>query len=414
MPPLAGMRVTATIGLHGQCPKGASTWTQLSGRLPTDNIDVGVVLKLFFRIFLIFFLIGRSASAGNPVVPHEYELNVDLADYCHDEALKEDTAKTREACTPTDQGGILAVQNFAKPFGAKSQTCGLIGEMGDSQVKPYLITQKDTDGNTWKISFSFGNTRTHYFNSDVHLKDSRIDVHIKDAEFTERTSDSFYNPTTWKTLNNASQWIDEPTNTFLFSAQKGANVIYLSIFHPKFLINNQDKQVTGIVDGVPVNQVMQINPAFHGYNNQPGEMHLTRFQDTHMQMDWEIGYGRKFIIFSGKKAGTLSYTPAAYIGLTSGKNDSLYLKKGAYWDYDEIEAKNTIEGANISVSQRLEYQRGRVSLFVDQKFTHSELKHQFMDGEADFSMNYMPVSFGLGLQLFKLKSKAPDGTSDRN
>ena len=397
----------------------------------------GSPLKLSrFLIISICLLLARTGSAQDPVatpstlpkkLSHEFELNVDLDQYCQEEKKKQEVPPSPNGeCTAPDNGAPKDLESLTRAFkdlngkvdglsvpetsilAQKNQSCLLINQLGAAGAKPYTITQKDNAGNTWKIRFSFGDTRTHYFNSDVHIQDSRINVVIKDAQFTERTSAQYYNPKNWTSLDQSVKWIDEPTNTFLFSAEKGNNVFYLSIFHPKFLINNQDAHVTGVVDGVAVDKVMPIDKPFDGYDNKPGEMHLTRFQNTHMQMDWEIGYGRKFVIFSGKKSGTLSYTPAVSVGITSGEADDLYLKKGAYWDYDEVVDKNRIQGVNISASQRLEYQRGRVSVFVDQKYTHSELKHGFMDGTATYSMNYMPISFGVGFTLFDIKQKRPD------
>lgn len=150
--------------------------------------------------------------------------------------------------------------------------------------------------------------------------------------------------------------------------------------------------------------MMPINEEFDGYNNQPGEMYLVRFENTHKQMDWQIGYGRQFVIFDNKKAGKLTYTPHVAVGATTGKHLTVYTKKGEYWEFDEY-SKDEFQGFNVTAGHKLEYQYGRVSAFVDQRFTHSQLSHQFMDGTATYKMNYMPVTVGVGFDIYKFKPK---------
>lgn len=241
----------------------------------------------------------------------------------------------------------------------------------------------------------------------MKLESSRLNVVIKDFEFQERTSAQYYDPRNWKQFQDAFRWIDEPTNTWAFSAEKKNNVLYLNVSHPKFLkVGFQDKHVTGTVDGVSVDQVMPINEPFDGYNDQPGQMHLTRFENTHKQMDWQIGYGRKFVVFDGKKSGQLSYTPQVFAGVTSGAPVSIYLKEGQYWDYDEHVDDMRVLGANASVGQMLEYKRGHVGIYAAQKFTVSHYKQGFMDGKAEFDMKYAsPITFGVTFDLATVRAK---------
>jgi len=235
-----------------------------------------------------------------------------------------------------------------------------------------------------------------------------MDVTIKDFEFKERTSASFYNPKTWQQFQDGFRWIDEPTNSFIFNAEKGNNVFYVTAFHPKFLKEDfQDKHVTGTVDGVAVDQVMPINENFDGYNNQPGEMHLTRFENTHMQMDWQVGYGRNITLLDANKYGKLVYTPSVHAGVTTGQHLDVYVKEGEYWEFNDYKDKSRVQGANVSVGNRLKYEVGKFNTFVENRFNFSHLEHPFMEpgGKASYNMMYTNTTFGIGYQFYQTKPK---------
>jgi len=267
-------------------------------------------------------------------------------------------------------------------------------------------TEPKKDNNGWKFNFNFGFNRTKYFNTDIHLKSSRINATIKDFEFKERTSAEFYNPSTWKQPMDALRWIDEPTNSFTISAEKNNNIIYATAFHPKFLKKDyQNKHVIGTVDGIDVDKVIPINKEFDGYNNQPGEMHMTRFENTHMQMDWQLGYGRRINILNSEKYGSLSYIPSVHAGITTGQHLDVYLKEGKYWEYDDYKDKNRIQGPNLSLGNRIQYDYKKFSVFVENKMTVSHLQHQFLDGTAKYNMKYISTTFGIGFKLFETKGK---------
>ena len=295
------------------------------------------------------------------------------------------------------------------PVADRQRSCSMIRELAAAGTPPIEVRQKDQDGNEWKIRFNFGFARTSYLPTDMKLQSSRLNVVIKDFEFEERTSASYYNPKNWESFQDAFRWIDEPTNTWAFSAEKKNNVFYLNVSHPKFLkVGYQDKHVRGTVDGVAVDQVMPINEKFDGFNDQVGQMHLTRFENTHKQMDWQIGYGRKFVVFDGKKSGQLSYTPQAFVGLSSGQPVTIYQKEGQYWDYDEHVDRMHVLGTNASVWQMLEYKRGRVGVYASQKFTVAHIKQGFMDGKAEFDVKYVnPITFGVTFDLATIRVKKP-------
>lgn len=277
-----------------------------------------------------------------------------------------------------------------------------------TNVKPESAN-KDNSDNQWKFDARFGFNRTHYFDTDMHLKDSRLDVTIKDFSFKERTSADFYNPKNWKQPMDAGRWIDEPTNSFTLSAAKNKNVFSLTVFHPKFLKEDYEtRHVTGTVDGVHVDQMMPINEPFDGYNDQPGQMHLARFENTYRQMDLQVGYGRDITIADTHKYGKLVYTPAIYAGVSAGYHLDVYNKPNAYWDYDDHQQNLSIQGANVAIGNKVKYEYGRANIFVENKFTFSHLKHDFMDGTAEYNMKYNATTFGLGYTIFKTKPKTQD------
>ena len=253
--------------------------------------------------------------------------------------------------------------------------------------------------NSWNFTFHFGFTRTFYDNTDMRIRSDRVDVLIRDFEFEERTSAGFYNPANWKSWMDAFRWIDEPTNHFILTAEKNGHSIILSVFHPKFLKKSyQTKFVSGLVDGVSVNQFMEINEPFDGYNNQAGEMYLVRFENTHMQMAWQLGYGYEIKLLDRPGYGALSVTPAILVGVMSGEHYDVYLQEGEYWNYDDHKDQHQIQGGIISTGVRVNYKIKNFNLFVDGKQSYAKLQHGFGDanGVAQYNLNYRAISFGVG------------------
>jgi hypothetical protein len=302
-----------------------------------------------------------------------------------------------------------AVTNFQA--GSAKAFTGIFDDHQDKNIQPEIKTEppkKDNPDNQWTFNARFGFNRTKYFDTDMHLKSSRLDVNIKDFSFQERTSAGFYNPANWEQPMDAGRWIDEPTNSFTLSAAKNKNVFSLTVFHPKFLKEPyEDKHVTGTVDGVYVDKVMPINEPFDGYNDQPGQMHLTRFENTYRQMDLQAGYGRDITIADMHKFGKFVYTPSVYAGVSAGYHLDVYNKPGEYWEYNDHQDPLKIQGANVAVGNKIQYELGRANIFVENKFTFSHFKHQFQDGTAEYNMKYNATTFGLGYQLYKTKAKTP-------
>jgi hypothetical protein len=190
----------------------------------------------------------------------------------------------------------------------------------------------------WKIRFYMSHSFTRYFNSDVSFHSSRYNVEIKDYEWAERGSRNFFNPSNWFTDGrNPAQMIDEPTNTFTISIEKGGNEFYLSAFHPKFLqAEHQVKYASGTIDGVPVNGRIAIDPT--GSNEPPpiGTSPLIRNEFTYAQMLYEVGYGHKFTLLQSR-IGNITYVPHVGVGFMMGKGYSVMTKPGHWYEFEDSE-----------------------------------------------------------------------------
>lgn len=119
-------------------------------------------------------------------------------------------------------------------------------------------------------------------------------------------------------------------------------------------------------------------------------------------MDWSIGYGRKLSLF---KAGqfNVKYIPRVELGISTGKSRSVRIIPGEVWE--DYYGKPGIHGGMVAVGHRIEIEKGRLSLYVDQKLVYSEQKHEFFDGTAEYKLVYIPTVFGVSYKIFQRKSK---------
>lgn len=335
--------------------------------------------------FTLVLLISNIWSQSTDI----QEAEIDLMQLCIDEENKrqgpcqEIEIKTQPIMLDNDLQKLFMLDS---PIEKKKESCAAIKDLANKKTPPITIFKEDEKGKIWKIKFSFGFTRTDYSNTDMYLKTSVMDIVVRDFEFEERTSASYYDPAKWKEPQDTLRWIDEPTNTFNLSIQKNKNTFYITIFHPKFLkLAGQEKQVTGTLDGVKVNEKLNLD-------NQLG---WDYFGNTYRQLDWQIGYGRTFTI-AEKKNNAFTYTPRINAGISTGVNLSSF--RGV-----EKQANSEIMGVNASIGQRFEYEYGRYYLYLDDEVTFSQLKHGFMDGTAKYNMIYNHISLGVGITLYARK-----------
>lgn len=266
---------------------------------------------------------------------------------------------------------------------------------------PIELNKIDEKGSSWKIRFHFGFSRTQYHKTDLDIKSDVVNIVVKDVEMHERTSAEYYNPKEWNSLDQSVKWIDEPTNTFMLSFEKGKNNFYITVFHPKYIKSilykeAEDGQVE-FKEGVEDNR---LNQERDGHN-------MLYLQNTHANMVWQVGYGRQITIFDSRKSGKLTYIPKADIGINTGGARSVHispdLENGGYDMIDYTESSK-IQGLNVSIGHRLEYQKEMVSIFLDHKTIYSKMNHEFLGGTAEYNLRYSPVTFGVGIDLFSNKS----------
>jgi len=281
----------------------------------------------------------------------------------------------------------------------------------------YALAKKDPcdpfakDKSRWTVNFKFGFSRTNYNNTDIKVDGPELQGTMYDFNFAERTSSRYYNPQNWEKLQNAFQWIDEPTNHFVLTIEKGKHNIIISMFHPKWTMgNNHYIRVAGKINGVEKDQYMDIDEPFEedysNFSTQPGELKLIIFENTHMQMEYSLGYGHDFTLFSTKKLGELKFQPAIYAGIMSGINKVVTRDHNNYWAFTGYSTKNQIQGPMVAAGAHIEWDFGLVDVFYQFKYTHAWMKEPGFGGTIEYQHSYTTNTFGLGIDLFSQKNRA--------
>jgi hypothetical protein len=260
----------------------------------------------------------------------------------------------------------------------------------------------------WKLSIYAGHSFTHYFNSDIQFRSSRYNVDIKDYEWAERGSRKYFMPATWKQPgNNPFQFIDEPSNIFSLCLDKGNHQFCLTAFHPKFLqANDQTKYMSGNIDGTDVNGYAPINRPFDGYNQTPGESELVRNQNSHRQMNFEIGYGYKLKLAT-TRFGSLTYVPSVGIGVMTGENYTVMIQENQWWDFDDYTDKYRVQGIGGSINNRIEYTtpNGKFGVYYQNKLAYFHQHHGFMDGTQTYNLGLMSNNVGFKFSINSPKKR---------
>lgn len=297
---------------------------------------------------------------------------------------------------------IKDFESLTKPLQLKGDVC--------SEELPVIpgSPEKKSLEDKWKLRLYASHSFTTYFDTDMKIQSTRYNIEVKDYKWAERGSREFF---TWKTMtapgNNPAQIIDEPTNTFVLSLEKDGNEFFLSAFHPKFLQDNsQVVSMTGTIDGQPVIPVQPLNTPFYGYTHTPGESKLVRNQNTHKQMIFDVGYGKRLNLMDSK-FGKLTYVPSIGLGVTVGENLTVVVKEGQWWEFDENLDKHGVQGFGGSVSNRLEYttRNQKFGLFYENKLGYYKQKHAFLDGTQEYDLKFMGNSVGMTFMLYNPKNK---------
>lgn len=275
--------------------------------------------------------------------------------------------------------------------------------------------QKEIVEAEWRIRFYASHSFTHYFDTDLTINSTRYNIEIKDYSWMERGSREYFLPKTWFEGggNNPAQIIDEPTNTFTISFEKGKNVFFISAFHPKFLQQtDQIKHIVGNIDGVDVDHVDYVNTPFYGYSHTPGESKIVRNQNTHLQMEYSIGYARRFEIMSSERFGSLALTPGISLGVMMGSNFTVVVKEGAWWDFEDHLDPLGIQGYGFNLNTKAEWRtpNERFGVFYEAKYGQYYQNHGFLDGTQSYTLKYLSQNVGMSFNIYsKKKKKMNDG-----
>jgi len=336
---------------------------------------------------------------------HDNILDFDLSEVCNID-VKKNYDNEAAACEEQKvDGEVSKLTDFNKDI-EKFQICSSIGALASSEdVKPVEIDITDDQGNPWKLRFHFGFTRTNYRPTDVKLESSQMNTTIKGFEFDERTSANHYNPKNWKEFQDAFRWIDEPTNTIEISVENKKNAFYLTVFHPKTLATHYQKDEGGgnySYIKAPKESYLSIDPFITNADIPDGHAAF-EIQNTHKLMNYSLGYGRKFKVFDKPKTGQLDYVVRVDGGVIVGAARSLHFTEDG--QYSEGVDKNKVQGFTGAVGHRVEFKRGKVGAFVEQKYTKTKLEHGFLDGKASYNLDFSTITFGLNVDLFTKKNK---------
>ena len=330
-------------------------------------------------LVLLNLLILPSAGASD---------GLDLADFCRGQASTGEENPSLKLVTLPEDDLLFLDRGF----------CSIFTE-----------TQKnDASPGSWKIRFYASHSFTRYFNSDISFQSSRYSVEIKDYEWAERGSREFFTPREWaKPGSNPAQILDEPTNTFTVSIERDGHEFYLSAFHPKFLqATGQVKQMSGVIDGVAVDQVQAVSEPFHGYNFRPGESKLARNEFTYGQMLYEVGYGHRFTLIRSR-IGNITYIPHVGVGLMAGRNLSVMVKAGEWWEFDESKTGLGVNGFGASAGNRIELnsKSEKIGVFYENRIGYYKMEEKFYDGTQKFNLGFVGNSVGLKFMFHHKKNR---------
>ncbi len=296
---------------------------------------------------------------------------------------------------------------------------------------PVSIQVEDQNKKKWKIKFYFGNNKTWYGTTTAKIKTSRLDLTIKDLRPYERRSDSYYKFWKAEKLENAFQWIDEPTNTFKIAVERGKDEFSLSIFHPKMVYVEGDQEtnghahynnnvyVKGTADGSAIDGRMPLKGKFGEDPNKafiPGNVYFVSWENSHMLLQPELGYGRKIDLLKTKKTKTpiVTWTPSVSAGVFLGIQNNTYSAYNKRWEFDShVDEKDVgVLGVTASVGNRLviHNKKDNLGAFVEHKFTYGKQKYGFLDGTVEHDIKMSTLNFGVTATVISFnKDKKPKG-----
>jgi hypothetical protein len=348
-----------------------------------------------FGILLLTLSIGQLSFAKSAIqlaleTPTEVEINLN------------------EVCP----GAELRVE-MSEEESQLCETLELLRKQKSNQ--PIVIEKRDRLGKPWKIRFYFGPTLAKYSATNIRLQSDHYDVEIEGVTPEQRTSMDFYKVWDYP-VKDMLRWIDEPTNTFIITFEKGPHEIGLHVFHPKYVMLNlhtgtnvnETYRVRGEINGQQVDREMPLGVYHEDFEQGGSQLLFHRYENSHRHMNFNLRYAYSMPLLKKNRFGNLKYTAGATIGILTGFSNSVYSDNNNYWRWHQDEEKNGgIMGAGGGILQRLQWtnKKDKFGLFFEYQHNFYKMKYRLAHGTAKHNLRYQTFTMGINVRLAKQKKK---------
>jgi hypothetical protein len=247
----------------------------------------------------------------------------------------------------------------------------------------------------------------------VSLQTNDFDVTIHNIKPDERTSMKFYR--VWeRPIEDALRWIDEPTNTFILTLEKGPHEIGLHVFHPKYVFYNSglgihtenEYRVSGNINGQDVDEFMRLRVGPDEYDPDAPQLLFHRYENSHKYMNYSLRYAYQMPLLQKSKFKGLSYTAGATLGLVTGFSNSSYAPNNEYYgSVNPKHKKAKIMGAGFGLLHRLMWtgKKDKFGIFLENQHSFYKLNYDFVGGKAKHSLRSQTFTLGINIRLHKQK-----------
>lgn len=278
------------------------------------------------------------------------------------------------------------------------------GQNGVVVMQPVAMNPEAAAKSKWVLRFTFGPIAVDYFKTDIKIENKYMNLSIKDIKLKQRGNYEAYE--VWSNSNgfNPLQFIDEATNTgiFSFENQEKGFALNLVISHPKVLITdgedprlkNQYADISGTILGKSVDAHMRLNELIPGWRLTYGFMHF------------KIGAEKIIPLITFRNNSKIKYAPGANVGVYTGGAAVGTITEYDRWSfYHSKEMPFALIGYSGSFSNRITYAfpRDIVTISLIHELTMAHLNYRVYDGRADHDLNNQTINFCVGVKLFHLK-----------
>jgi len=195
--------------------------------------------------------------------------------------------------------------------------------------------------------------------------DNNSEFTLHDMPIKERTSMEYYKVWNAKNFGRVFQFIDEPTNTFILSAEKNNNELSLTYVHPKYLTtwawdepgvgehHNPNVRITGTHMGKEIDDYANIATGNHENKDLPI---IPEFRNTFRHIQVMLGYGRIFNILQSEQGSkiNLNYTPNISVGVHVGNSFISYqpYEQGEQVWYSGFNSGVGLQGKSFTIGNK--------------------------------------------------------------